>query len=339
MSGSVLSHKVDLEDVAGFIGSQPGRDNTPGQTAAQQQAVAKAEASTQLISNLPMDIPKIHSADFHMTYRGETIIGKSVPFDSLAARIDIEEAHIQVTDLRVGIGRGRLLGQIDMTPMTEGSAENFRTVAVLRVQNIDVGHMLSKTDLIRGTGTLGGQINLQSKGKSLAEILTRGDGHVALFMSGGNVSSVVIDLSGLHLGEAVLSALGIPDRMPVNCLIADMSLANGVLQSQTVLLDTDTNRVTLDGSIDLRSEMINARLRTQAKHFTIATLAAPFTVTGRLKSPNVAPEIAELGARSAGAVGLGLLFPPAALLATIQLGIGDDNACVTLVKHGQARAK
>jgi len=335
MSGSLLSHKVDLEDLAGFIGSQPGRDNTPGQTPDQQQAVAKAEASAQLIPNLPMDIPKIRSADFHVIYRGESIIGVSVPFDSLAAKIDIDDGHIHVTDLRVGVGRGQILGQIDMTPINEGAEDSFHTVADIRLQNVDVGRMLSKTDLVRGTGTLGGQIHLESKGKSLAEILTRGDGHVALFMAGGDVSSLVIDLSGLHLGAAVLSALGIPDRAPVRCLIGDLSLANGVLQTQTVMLDTDKNRTTLDGSIDLRNEIINAQLRTQPKHFTIATLATPFAVTGRIKSPDFAPEVAELGARSAGAVGLGLLFPPAALLATIQLGIGEDNACVSLVKDGQ----
>jgi uncharacterized protein involved in outer membrane biogenesis len=154
-------------------------------------------------------------------------------------------------------------------------------------------------------------------------------------MAGGDVSSLVIDLSGLHLGAAVLSALGIPDRAPVLCLIGDMALVNGVLQTQTFLLDTDKNRTTLDGHIDLRSEIVDARLHTQTKHFTIATLATPFAITGHIKSPNFAPEVAELGARSAGAVGLGLLFPPAALLATIQLGIGEDNACVALVKEGQ----
>ena len=335
VSGSLLSHKVDLEDMAGFIGSQPGRENTPGQSPAQQQAVVKAEASTRLLPDLPMDIPKIRSADFHVTYHGETIIGDAMPFDSVVAKIDIDDGHIQVTDLRVGVGNGQILGHIDMTPIKEGAEDSTHTLADIHVQNIDVGHMLSKTDLVRGSGTLGGHITLESKGKSLAEILTRGDGHMSLFMAGGDVSSLVIDLSGLHLGEAVLSALGVPDRAPVRCLIADMLLANGVLQTQTVLLDTDKNRTTLDGAIDLRSETIKAELRTQPKHFTIATLATPFAITGRLKSPDFAPEIAELGARSAGAAGLALLFPPAALLATIQLGIGEDNACVSLVKEGQ----
>jgi hypothetical protein len=37
-------------------------------------------------------------------------------------------------------------------------------------------------------------------------------------------------------------------------------------------------------------------------------------------------------------VGLALLFPPAGLLATIQLGIGDDNACVALLKEAAAHA-
>ena len=49
-------------------------------------------------------------------------------------------------------------------------------------------------------------------------------------------------------------------------------------------------------------------------------------ITGTLKNPTVRLG-AELAARGGAALGLGVLFPPLALLPTIQLGIGQSDAC------------
>ena len=186
-------------------------------------------------------------------------------------------------------------------------------------------------------GVLGGTVTLDSTGRSLAEILARGAGRVTFAMAGGSVSKLMMDLSGLQLGEAVLAALGLPERAQVNCLIGDFALARGALATRTFLLDTADDRTTLQGSIDVAAERINAVLRTRAKHFTIGSLPTPIHITGTLKNPDFAPEGAELGARAASAVGLGLLLPAAALLPTIQLGIGEDSACAAVAREAPTR--
>ena len=334
LSGTLASARVDLQDLAGFIGSQPGRTTTPGLTPAQRQAVARAEAHPRLIPNLPMDIPKIQAADFHIAYRGERIIGKWVPFDSIAAKLDIAQGHIRVSDFRLSVGRGAIAGTIDMQPGDGG----MHTTADLQLQRLDVRRLLDAAgDIFQGNGLIGGRIELQSTGRSLAEILQRGTGRLTFVMAGGSVSQLVIDLSGLQLGEALLSSLGLPERAPVRCLIGDLALAHGALATRTLLLDTEDDRTTVQGSVDLRTEAVSAVLRTQAKHFTIGTLATPILVTGTLKNPQFAPEGGELAARGAAAVGLGLLLAPAALLPTIQLGIGEDNACAAIAREPARR--
>jgi hypothetical protein len=40
-------------------------------------------------------------------------------------------------------------------------------------------------------------------------------------MSGGDLSAVLVDLSGLHFGKALLSALGMPDKTRVQCFVGD----------------------------------------------------------------------------------------------------------------------
>ena len=330
LSGSLVSARVDMQDLAGFIGSQPGRATTPGLTSAQRQAIARAEAHPRLIPNMPMDIPRIQAADFHIAYRGERIIGTWVPFDSIATKLDIDQGRIRVTELRLAVGRGAIAGAIDMTPAEGG----MRTRADLQLQRLDVRRLLDAAgDIFQGNGLIGGRIELDSVGRSLAEILQRGTGRLTFAMAGGSVSQLVVDLSGLQLGEALLSSLGLPERTAVRCLIGDLALARGALATRTLLLDTESDRTTVQGSMDLRTEAVSAVLRTRAKQFTIGTLATPILITGTLKNPQFAPEGGELAARGAAAVGLGLLLAPAALLPTIQLGIGEDNACAALARE------
>lgn len=334
LSGALASHQVDLEDLAGFIGAKPGRVDTPGQTAEQKREVAQAIASPKLLPTVKMDIPKLQSVDFHLTYHADKIIGKSVPFDTLATGLDIEDGRIKVTDLRIGVGSGQILAQIEITPVKDSS----HTVADIKLQRLDIQRMLAATHLVQGAGVLGGEAQLDATGRSLAEMLGGGNGHLYLFVAGGDVSAIAVDLSGLKLGSAVLSALGLPDRAEIHCLVGDLSLTKGVLQTQTFIFDTTSDRTSLSGNVNLSTETMDAVLRTQSKHFTIGTLAAPINIKGTLKSPDISPDKGTLGARTAAAVGLGILLPPAALLPTIQLGIGEDNACVTLIKKGDQRS-
>ncbi len=336
LSGTLASARLDPQDLAGFIGSQPGRATTPGITPAQRQAIARAEANPRLIPNIPMDLPRIQAADFHIAYRAERVLGTWAPFDSIATKLDIEQGHIRVTDLRLAVGRGAITGTIDMVPAEAG----MRTRAELQLQRLELRRLLdSAGDIFQGNGLIGGRVEVDSVGRSLAEILQRGTGRLTFVMAGGSMSQLVVDLSGLQLGEALLSSLGLPDQTRVRCLIGDLALGRGALATRTLLLDTEGDRTTIQGSLDLRTETLSAVLRTQAKHFTIGTLATPILIGGTLKRPHFAPEGRELAVRGAAAVGLGLLLAPAALLPTIQLGIGEDNACAAIAREPAARPR
>ncbi|WP_325684859.1 AsmA family protein [Rhodopila sp.] len=328
LTGELASHHVDLADLGGFIGSEPGRMSTPGQTPQQRQELAKAEASPRLLPTKRIDIPRLKSADIHIKYRGDQIIGRGVPFDRMTAVLDIDDGRIRLTPLSLGVGRGQIEGTIDLAPANDAL---YRLRANVGVQHVDLGRLLAATGMTNGSGTVGGRAAIDSTGNSVATFAANGDGSVQLVMSGGgDLSALLVDLSGLQFGNALLSALGIPARDQIRCFVGDWALRHGVLSTRTMILDTASNVVSGSGDVNLDNEMLDYHVATKSKHFSIGTMPTPIAITGSFKHPSIRPEAVPLLARGAAAVGLGFLFPPAALLPTIQFGVGDDAGCAPL---------
>ena len=331
------SRRIDLADLGGFVGSEPGRAATPGQTAEQKQQAARAASSSQFLPTRKISVPTIKAADFHVRYKGGSLVGKGIPFDSFAAVLDIEDGAIRLHPISLGVGKGTIGGDVALTPADD---ENFHLVSDIKFDRVDIGRMLAGTGVVKGAGLLGGRAQLDSTGNSVASLVTRGDGSVVLMLAGGNLSALIINLSGLQFGNALLSALGLPDRAQLECFAADLALQKGKLNTRTLLIVTSEADVTVDGSLDLVRETLNYRLRTDSRHLSVGSLPTDIGIGGTLKNPSIMPNVGELGARAGAAVALGVLLTPlGALLPTVQFGTGDENAnaCAAVVKANGKR--
>jgi hypothetical protein len=322
MTANLRSHRVDLADLGGFIGTEPGRTTTAGATPAQRAQMAHAEASPKLIPDTPISVPKLHWANVHVHYRGQSIEGRSMPLDDLDVKLDIVNGQVALHPLSFGVGAGRINGNVELTP--QGNLTHAR--ADIAFQRIDVSRLMAATHAFQGAGTVGGSAAIDGVGNSIAQVLDNGNGELKLGMVGGDLSAVLVDLSGLEFGNAVLSALGIPQRTQVQCFITNAALRRGTVQLRALVLDTGEAVVTGTGGANLRDETLDLQLRTEAKHFSIGSLPTPLSIGGTLKHPSILPG-AELAVRGGLAAGLAAVFPPLAALPTIQFGIGDDHRC------------
>jgi uncharacterized protein involved in outer membrane biogenesis len=159
-------------------------------------------------------------------------------------------------------------------------------------------------------------------------MMGHGDGELKLVLvSAGNVSALLVDIAGLEFGNALLSALGIPNQAHIDCFVADLPMKNGIVDTKALLLDTNEARVVGSGTIDFRDQTLDYSMTTRSKHFSIGSLPGPINITGKLGDPSIRPGT-EVVARAGAAAGLGVLLTPlGALLPTIQFGVGNDNAC------------
>lgn len=333
VTANLASRKVDLTDLGGFIGSAPGRAATPGQTKEQRQALAKAAASPRLLPDTPISLPRLRAADVDLHYKGERIQGRSIPFDDITADLSLRDGALTLKPVSLGVGKGRIAGTIALTPTQK---DDIRARISLDFQKVDLNRLLAATHAVGGSGLIGGHAEIDGTGRSVAGIIGAGDGEVKLFMTGGDLSALLVDLSGLQFGNALLSALGLPTRTQVRCLVSDSVLGHGVLNWRTLVLDTTEANVNGRGNVDLAEETVDLQLRTEAKHFSVGSLPTTINISGKLKSPSIRPDAGELGVRGGLAVGLGVLLTPlGALLPTIQLGLGEDNDCGALIRNAR----
>ena len=323
VDANLVSKRVDLADLGGFIGSQPGRVNTPDQTAEQKAAVEKADASSKLLPDTPINLPKFKSADVRLDYKGEHIEGRSVPFDAIAVKLDIDDGRFKIHPVSLQVGRGQIVTNADLAPAGDGELNAKVDTAF---DHVDISRLLAATHAVQGAGLLGGRAELVGTGNSIASLVGHGDGGLRLLLAGGSLSALLVDLSGLEFGNALLSAIGIPRQAKLECFVADFALRRGVLDTNVMILSTSEADVVGSGDIDLGREALNFRLRTNSRHLSVGSLPADIGIKGTFKSPSIQPNLTELAVRGGAAVALGvLLTPAAALLPTVQFGTGDEN--------------
>jgi len=326
LTADLQSKRVDLKDLGGFIGAEPG-DTSKGTKRA-------APSNGRVLPSDPVSLPKLNVADVHLKYRATRIEGRAQPLDNMRADLDIENGAVSLAPLSFGIGKGQIVSDVKLSE----SGQGVHAKVTIDFQRVDVDKLVAATGAGRGAGAIGGRAVIDGTGRSMAEILAHGNGELKLYMgSGGDLSALLVDLSGLEFGNALLSALGIPNRAKVQCLITDFVLQQGLVDARTVVLDTNEARVGGKGSINLRDETLKLVLETDSKHFSIGSLPAPVDITGTFAKPSVLPDLAVVGARAGAAVALGVLLTPlGALLPTIQLGTGEDGACAGLLANAKA---
>jgi AsmA family protein len=203
--------------------------------------------------------------------------------------------------------------------------------------------VMAQTKVFEGAGTIGGRARLRGTGDSVDRMVANGDGGLTVVMSGGEISALLIELAGLDITESLGFATGIK-RKPENthnirCMVIDSDLRQGVLGTKTLVFDTSDTNITGRATIDFRNEGLDARLEPHTKDMSILTFKTPINVHGTLKHPTITPDPVWSGGRVAASIALGVLFTPlAALIPTIDLGLGEDSDCGALIADARAAA-
>lgn len=324
LNANLVSKRLDFDDLAGFVGAPPQTGGEEAANAEQRAEAASLAADARVLPDTPYDLTKLRAMDADVRWKAHRINAPALPIEDMDAHLLLEAGLLRLEPLNFGVAEGDIRSTVRM----DARSDVIRTKADIAVRGLDLGELFPTAQLTQSAiGRVGGNASLAGSGNSVAGILGSADGEVMLGMGRGQISNLLMELAGLDIAEALKFLLTKDRTVAVRCAFGDFAVENGVMQARTLAFDTTDTIIVGKGKVSLRDETLDLELRPRPKDRSILALRSPLVVGGTFKDPSFRPDFKRLGLRGATALALGSIAPPAALLATIEPGPGEDSAC------------
>ena len=324
LRANLTSRRLDFDDLAGFVGAAPqagGGEATNPELAAQ---AARDKARPRMLPNTPYKLDKLRAMDADVRWKAHRINAPKLPLDDMDAHLKLEGGVLRLDPLNFGVADGDIRSIIRM----DARESTIITRAQIAARGLNLPKLLPDVKLARdAVGKVGGNIAITGSGNSIARMLASSDGDIAVGMGRGQISNLLMELAGLDIAEALKFLIGKDRKVPIRCAFGDFSVRDGIMTTRALAFDTTDTIIVGDGTVSLRDETLDLRLRPRPKDRSLFVFRSPLLVSGTFKDPSFRPDLKRVGLRGAIALALGSIAPPAALLATIELGPGEDSNC------------
>lgn len=238
-----------------------------------------------------------------LRYRIDSVESDSIPLDDARVSIDFEPSRLLLDQLALGLAGGTVLmdGSLDMREDVP------RLLAGLDIRHLGTGRLLSVAGLPQEiTGDLGGQAKFWLRGNSVAELLGGLDGGMFLVMDGGQLDALIVEALGVDIAESLAVLLDPGDEtVELGCTYLNLFAADGRLDIEEFLIDTQDTLLLADGRIDFGDETLSIAIEPQARDFS--PLSAPTRVA--VEGPFSAPSFGVGGAGLVGAAAAAVVGP------------------------------
>lgn len=324
LNATLVSKRLDFDDLAGFVGAPPQTGGSEASNPELRAEAAALAADTRVLPDTPYNLTKLRAMDADVRWKAHRINAPGLPIDDMDAHLLLDAGLLRLEPLNFGVAQGDIRSQIRMDARTD----TIRTNAKIAVRGLDLGELFPQAELTKSAiGRIGGDMTLAGTGNSIAGILGTADGDIAVGMGRGQISNLLMELAGLDIAEALKFLVTKDKTVPVRCAFGDFAVKDGLMQTRTLAFDTSDTIIVGKGQISLKDETLDLEMKPRPKDRSILALRSPLVVGGTFKDPSFRPDFKRLGLRGAIAVALGTITPPAALLATIEVGPGEDSAC------------
>ena len=311
LTAKLVSQKLVFEDLAPLIGAPPARKTNV--SAKQAQTQQQLEASGDLFPNVPLHIEKLRAMNMDVTLDAKRVVAPPwLPVQALTFRVVILNGVATVRPLTMAVlGGGTIAGELVMDARTDSPAVR----ANLKAGDIEMKNFFRESRYFDATqGKIQGQLALAGNGRSLAQVMSTADGHLALALGGGSVSSLMVSLAGLQIFDALVLYVTGDNRIPIKCAVGRLNFKHGAVAFERTLLDTQKSVLYVQGQASLTAQVVKAEVNAHRKGFDLLDLHGSVAIDGKLRNPNI---------------GLGRVFP----LPTPVIGTAKDVPCADLTQQ------
>jgi hypothetical protein len=319
IQANLAAKYLDIADFQGFIGGTP-----PG---SEKETPKKPEGS-RLIPDMKLPLEKLPGFNADVSFDGADVRpAAGLPLQRVSLGLALKDGVLRVKPLRFAMATGEVSTDATLSSAVQPPSLDLN-VDVRRIDLHKLVAGMSVPKQVKETGgILGASVKVKGKGTSTRELVGSLDGEFALFMENGQISHILVALLNLDVANAVNFLVQGDKPHPIDCVLTHFDVKNGIATADTFLIDTTETVVDGKGNINFRDETLFLDLTPHAKDWSPLRLREPIHIRGTFRNPSATPDKVGLAARLGAAIGLGVLFPPAALLPLIETGLGSQNTC------------
>ena len=324
LTAMLQSRRIDLDDLAGFIGGTPGTGE--GETASEEQKKeARAQkASGKLLPSKKLELDKLRSMDADVQLTAAQVNSKRLPLEHMRAHLLLDHGQLTLDPLEFGAAGGRLLNVVHL----DAREDQAHLAMDMKLRKLQLQKLFPKAKAMQDSlGSINGAIQLKGRGDSTASMLAASNGNISVIMGQGRMSNLVLELAGLDIAEALKFLLGKDKEVRMRCAYADFGISDGVATARAAALDTTDTALLLKGHFSFKDEKLDMTLLPKPKDKSPISIRVPIDIGGTFAKPTFAPKGGPLVLRGAAVAALAAIAPPLALLGLIETGPGKDAAC------------
>ncbi|MHC1479769.1 AsmA family protein [Frateuria aurantia] len=330
LKGEVHSHLLRFSDLAPLIGA----DSTAEK---RQRGDASAQPKGKVLPVEPFRTDRWKAMNADVLFVADEVMSPSAPpIRQLSTHLQLQQGALTLDPLHVGVADGELTGTVSL----DGGRVPMQGSLQLQARHLKLKQLFPNVALMRNSlGEVNGDLAIKAEGNSVASLLGTADGEVRLVMSDGAISRNLLEMAGLNIGNIVMGKLFGDHNVKINCAAADLQARRGVIDNKLFLLDTPDALIHVSGEVNMRDEKLDLTVTPHTRGIRILTLRSPLYVAGTFKDPSIGVKAGPLILRAAAAIGLGIVAPPAALLALMSPSHDsqEQNTCRATLQQLQAR--
>jgi len=318
MGGELTSKVLNLADLGVIVGTDQPKESG-------------------VLPDMPFDPERWESIDADVRIKAGSIQGpKTLPLENLAAHIVMRDKVMSLEPLAFGIVGGEIAGTVRL----DGRQRPIDASANLRVTKLALAQLFPTIKENQGSsGEINGLVEIAGRGDSVGRMLANANGKLGLYLDGGDISRFMMELVALDLWGAARVKLSGDDPVPIRCALADFAVKDGVMNTNAFVFDTQVVNVAGEGTVNLKTEAIDLKLKPQPKDRSPISLNSPLYVRGTFGAPKVAPDTKRLAAKGVGALVMGIINPLLAVLPLVKDKEKADSPCAQLIAEATKATK
>ncbi len=326
IEATLNSQILDIKDVGPLVGYDPERLDA-GKGVVQQVA-----GRPRLLPDAPLAVDALGKFDAQVNYRANVVRTGKLPFNNLHLGFGLDNKMLTLSPFAFDIAGGRLRAKIAI----DARNNPVRTDYDISLTEIPLGKVLTGFNVEDAgtTASVRGRLQLKGVGDTVRKSLATSNGRIALVLPTGQLWVRNIQLAKLDLQNFLTALIGkkLKEKRQINCGVLAFTVTNGRAVADPILIDTDKAVFRGRGGFNFADESLAMSLEGDSKQFSLFSGQSPIMVNGYFAEPSINPISAELLARGAAAVTLGLVATPvAAIAAFIDLGNAKDVNCTPIL--------